>query len=161
MSGPILGAAIGSAVPAQQQTMPVLFSSVWSPYLQVKLFIPWQFTLGKFLAVWGTPSSENRTGVAYTAHLYVCGAGGLPGCPSTPVHTCLCQGLPVASRRGSGQARSSLYWGRPAWVKKFGDWIGNWSTQAWQGTGLGRDQHSSHPHSLDPVQTLLSERSWA
>lgn len=83
------------------------------------------FTIGELPAE-EHPNSNNIASTSCTAHLCVCtGCCGLPGCPNVSVHTCPCQGLPVASRLGSGQARSSLYWGRPAWVENCGDWIGN------------------------------------
>lgn len=43
----------------------------------------------------------------------------------------------MASHLGSGQVRSSLYWGRPAWVRNSGSWHGDRSIQTWQGIRLG------------------------
>lgn len=135
-SGSILGAAIGSAVPGQQRTAHTPSPLSALPCCHVKSSIPWGDSPPESSWLRSTPilTMYYVAGVAVmtrTAHLYVhTGSCGLPGCPNVPVHTCPCQGLPVASHLGSGQARSSLYWGRPAWVENLGDWIGNWSTQS-------------------------------
>lgn len=66
----------------------------------------------------------------------------------------------MASRLGSGQARNSLYWERPAWVENLGDWIGNGSTQPGEELVWAPPHHfpCPPPSPLNSVEILCSQR---